>query len=70
MGSERAREVRTAAAIAQVSSDLAESIQRNMPWPFSDVGRNDSEGAATALAITIEAMKVVRREFRDLSKQR
>lgn len=46
---------------------LAEFIQENMPWPFSDVSRHDDEGIDTAWAIAEEIYPRLEREFADLT---
>jgi hypothetical protein len=50
----------------QLAKDLTEFIRQRMPWPFSDVDRNDQEARQTAAAIAAAPLASMLEEFRQL----
>ena len=47
---------------------IADLIQPSMPWPFTDVSRDDAEGRETAVAIAAACLPTIVREFNALRK--
>lgn len=50
----------------ELRNKIADVIQEAMPWPFSDVSRDDAEGRESAEAIATACLPVIVREFKDL----